>query len=480
MKYLKKINLKNFQSHKDTNIELDKGLNIIVGPSDTGKTAIIRGIKWVLYNEPSGDYFIREGETEASVTLEFSNGVKVKRLRTRSKNAYILYDTEGEEIVFEGFGTKVPQEIIDFISITKIPLDSSESNSINLGEQLEGAFLLSEKGSTRASAIGRLIGVNIIDDALKDTLRDVRNSNIKKKSINENIVKTQNELEAFDYLDGLQENIRKLDTIKEILDLKMELRKKLSESVQIYNNIKTEQKSLTDNIGRLSKISNLDKNISILEKKYSELKIYKKLNNKHKSTRLSIRNSNDILNKLKKLPDVEIYMSKIETFKTKREKLKNLKEKLDYNKKEKEKIKYIYNRLKDISYIDTNIGKIEDKSVRLKSLKNLSNKINSTYKSIIIGKKYIGKLSKVDEIDDILANTKTKVDFRDKLVKIYKNLNGIILKIQEQDKLLQETNKRKELILSEYEKLLETNGRCPFCLSEINDDKIKHIIDHHT
>lgn len=480
MKYLKKINLKNFQSHKDTNIELDKGLNIIVGPSDTGKTAIIRGIKWVLYNEPSGDYFIREGETEASVTLEFSNGVKVKRLRTRSKNAYILYNTEGEEIVFEGFGTKVPQEIIDFISINKIPLDSSESNSINLGEQLEGAFLLSEKGSTRASAIGRLIGVNIIDDALKETLRDVRNSNIKKKSINKNIVKTQNELETFDYLDGLQENVRKLDTIKEILDFKIQLREKLSKSVQIYNSIKTEQKSLTDHIGRLNKISNLDENLFILEKEYSKLKIYKKLNNKYKSTNLSIKTNNDILNKLKKLPEIEIYVSKIEIFKNKRGKLKNIKEKLNYNKKEKEKIKYIYNKLKDISYIDTNIGKIENKSMRLKSLKNLSNKISSTYKSITIGNKYIGNLSKVDEVDDILANTKTKVDFRNKLVKIYNDLNVVILKIKEQDNTLIETKKRKELILSEYEKLLENNGRCPFCLSEINDDKIKHIIDHHT
>ena len=73
MKYIKKVNLVNFQSHKDTTIEFDKGLNIIVGASDSGKTSILRGIKWALYNDPSGDYFIREGESECSVTIYFSD-----------------------------------------------------------------------------------------------------------------------------------------------------------------------------------------------------------------------------------------------------------------------------------------------------------------------------------------------------------------------------------------------------------------------
>ena len=183
MKYLKTVILENFQSHKHCVIDFNEGLNVIVGPSDSGKSAIIRGIKWALYNEPSGDYFIREGERECSVTLQFSDNTKVKRIRGKSKNIYILIKNDGEEIKFEGFGTSVPQEIIDEIQIKKIPLDSNDSTYINLGEQLEGPFLLSEKTSTRASAIGRLIGVNIVDDALKEALRDLRNRSSKRKNL---------------------------------------------------------------------------------------------------------------------------------------------------------------------------------------------------------------------------------------------------------------------------------------------------------
>ena len=120
MKYLKTVILENFQSHKYSTIDFCEGLNVILGPSDSGKSAIIRGIKWALYNEPSGDYFIREGEREASVTLIFNDKTKLTRLRSRSKNSYILYKKNGEEIKFEGFGTSVPQEIIEEIGIKKI------------------------------------------------------------------------------------------------------------------------------------------------------------------------------------------------------------------------------------------------------------------------------------------------------------------------------------------------------------------------
>ena len=133
MKYLKTVILKNFQSHKYSVIEFDRGLNVIVGPSDTGKSSIIRAIKWALYNEPSGDYFIRKGETDVEVSLLFSDGTKIKRYRSRSKNQYILYDKLGEEIKYEGFGLGVPEEIIEKIGIEKIYLDSDETNSINLG-----------------------------------------------------------------------------------------------------------------------------------------------------------------------------------------------------------------------------------------------------------------------------------------------------------------------------------------------------------
>ncbi|MCG4585937.1 AAA family ATPase, partial [Anaerosalibacter bizertensis] len=86
MKYIKKVVLENFQSHKYTELEFDEHLNVIVGPSDQGKSAIIRGIKWALFNEPSGNFFIREGANDCSVTVIFNDNTKIKRYKSKSKN----------------------------------------------------------------------------------------------------------------------------------------------------------------------------------------------------------------------------------------------------------------------------------------------------------------------------------------------------------------------------------------------------------
>src|SRR5699024_512 len=105
--------------------------------SDSGKTAILRGIRWALYNDPSGDYFIREGAYQCSVTIVFSDNTKVKRYRSKNKNVYYLYDESDNEFKFEGFGTSVPDEIIEATGIKKILLDKDVSKSFNISDQLE-------------------------------------------------------------------------------------------------------------------------------------------------------------------------------------------------------------------------------------------------------------------------------------------------------------------------------------------------------
>ena len=50
---IKKISIKNFQSHINTEIELDPEVTIVTGDSNAGKTSVIRAIKWVLGEQSS-------------------------------------------------------------------------------------------------------------------------------------------------------------------------------------------------------------------------------------------------------------------------------------------------------------------------------------------------------------------------------------------------------------------------------------------
>ena len=84
-KQIKQLRLKNFQSHEDTVLDFVPGLNVLLGNSDTGKSAIVRAIRWLFYNEPAGDEFLQRGKSLVEVEAEFYDGSRLKRSRERGK-----------------------------------------------------------------------------------------------------------------------------------------------------------------------------------------------------------------------------------------------------------------------------------------------------------------------------------------------------------------------------------------------------------
>ncbi|NLD49986.1 MAG: AAA family ATPase, partial [Clostridiaceae bacterium] len=217
---IKKVKIENFQSHENTELVFDKGLNVIVGPSDQGKSAVLRAIKWVLYNEPRGNEFIRQGTKGARVTIEISNGYTITRERTQSKNRYILEDAQGQSSIFEGFGNEVPLEIIKAHGIPKVVLDTDIRSNLNFGEQLEGPFLISESGALRAKAIGRLTGLHIIDKSIRDTAADLRRESQTGERLKDELKSIGERLEEYKDLEILEGNLVKSEeVIRSIEDL---------------------------------------------------------------------------------------------------------------------------------------------------------------------------------------------------------------------------------------------------------------------
>ena len=116
---IKSLKLINFQSHRETKINFHKGLTVILGQTDQGKSAIIRALKWVLYNEPRGTDFITAGSKYCRVELEMEDGSIIIRERDGQRNRYILKQN-GQEQIFEGFGNTVPFEIVKAHGIPKV------------------------------------------------------------------------------------------------------------------------------------------------------------------------------------------------------------------------------------------------------------------------------------------------------------------------------------------------------------------------
>ncbi|MFB4211194.1 AAA family ATPase [Shouchella sp. JSM 1781072] len=167
------VRLENFQSHLDTKIEFSNGLNVVVGQSDSGKTAVLRGVRWALFNQPRGTDFLKVGADFVRVTLVLANGATIVRERTSSKNRYIIKKEEEEDLVLEGFGSIVPEEVMNAHQMRPFRIDADHEWQLQVSQQLEGPFLLEQTGSIRAKTIGRMSGAHYLDMAIRDTSKDV-------------------------------------------------------------------------------------------------------------------------------------------------------------------------------------------------------------------------------------------------------------------------------------------------------------------
>jgi DNA repair protein SbcC/Rad50 len=166
MKYIKSIHLTGFQSHVSSSLDLHPGMNMIVGPSNSGKSAVQRGIRWATHNEPLGDGYINKTVGEADCSMLMSDGSKISRRRGK-ENTYQVNAT-----IFQGFGTKVPDEVIAATGMPKAVF-GEEPVWLNYASQLSPPFLLDSTSGQAARVLGKLAGTEDLDIAGKLTNSDL-------------------------------------------------------------------------------------------------------------------------------------------------------------------------------------------------------------------------------------------------------------------------------------------------------------------
>jgi len=157
---IKSLKLKNFQSHKLTKLNFDKGVNVIIGSSDSGKSSIIRAINWIVNNKPSGDAFKSHWSKKVFAKLSFKDVVVV---RAKGKgNIYKIGDD-----TYNSFGQSVPEDVQRVINF----------NDSNIQYQMDNPFLLSLSPGETARYVNKVVDLDVIDIGLKNissTLRKER------------------------------------------------------------------------------------------------------------------------------------------------------------------------------------------------------------------------------------------------------------------------------------------------------------------
>lgn len=275
-KYITSVTLKNFQAHKDTTIQFDKGLNIIVGESNNGKTSILRGILWAIDNQPLGNDFIMAGENDCSVTINFSDGTYIERGRTVKNTGYyqIRYiDDNGKYIdqTYRGFTNAVPVEVSNVHQMPKVNITKDIETHLNVLSQLDGPFLLTESPLVKASAIGRITGTHVIDAAIKESNKTIQSNRKLTKSYSEDLQQKENERKQLPDIKSMEAFAKKYAYIVKYITKLNDSVIKLNANLQQINQYQQQMMQEKERCERLKKVAALLPIIQTAKDKFNKV-----------------------------------------------------------------------------------------------------------------------------------------------------------------------------------------------------------------
>jgi exonuclease SbcC len=191
---INKLEIQNYESHKHTILEFVPDINIIVGQTDSGKSAIRRSLNWIINNKPAGDSFRTYDSDNTTIILNDN----IKRIKGK-ENKYIFNNQE-----YKAFGQNVPEVI-------KKELNFSD---INIQKQLDTPFLLSNSAGDVAKYLNKIVNLDIIDTTLSKIEQKKRYHKNKIEYLKNDLEKHNNQLDEYNNLDNLEKKLEELEYVQ--------------------------------------------------------------------------------------------------------------------------------------------------------------------------------------------------------------------------------------------------------------------------
>jgi DNA repair exonuclease SbcCD ATPase subunit len=218
--------IRGFQSHEETTISFHPNLNCIIGATDSGKSSILRALRLVIENKPSGNSFIRNGFDTASVEVSFSDTTV-----SRNKGATNSYVIDGE--VLKAFGQSVPDTVAN-----KLRIDPD----LSIQKQSSPYFLLGNTESERAKLVDSFCDISLaslsVANARRNALRADKQADSLRVSLTPLKAK-QGALNTFaenkELVDRIERGATKLDTVSKTVTSLTELQARYQKSNATYN-----------------------------------------------------------------------------------------------------------------------------------------------------------------------------------------------------------------------------------------------------
>ena len=470
---LKSLKLKNFRKFKDSLIEFPDGVTGVVGLNGAGKSTIFEAIAWVLYGSvaarTSADQIKRENAEHSDpcrVELGFIFGddkYRVVREMSGKSLATSASATINGKLVANG------AEIVSKFIQKKLGMDFKSFYTSIFAKQKELNALSSMNASERRPLILRMLGIDALDDIIKEIKFDKRNKDAVIDGLGQDLVDKNGRNKT----DVYQNEIKNLEQKKDDLDL---LLKKSTENITIA---KKEVEALERRyVNAKKEYEKIQKNKEKLTEKKTLFESMEKLREEIKQLQSKIKDRQQSIEKQQK---------KIKAFKNLEAEIKTTESNLS--------------KAEDAT--ETIIKKIERKKTLIKSIEEAVTDIDSKRKKIekigsdakcptcerVLGDQYTALIQKFDEEkqkkdkekESFLKTLKTEQNEYERLSReqraLQKKRNYLQTQLREKERIdttiknvLTEIN-REEKEIEDKEKQLMKIGKVEFNLNEYESVK---------
>lgn len=259
--------LHNIQKHKDLHLTLSPGVNCIYGETDSGKTSIIRGLAWCLFNDGNTDALLHYGEKVATVTCTIDEH---KLIRTGgTKNTYAF---DGE--TFTSFRNGVPEVISKFLNMS----------TISVQMRRDPPFMVYYKASEVAEQFSEMLDLNEIQISINNIKQMVKNKQTE--------------------LDDLIQQKKEVDDEIERLQEIAEAERRFSDIRLLFDKQETAERRAVEATGLLETAQNLTARINTFKNVANALKAVNTIQDTQQRLTNIKTSANNLKTALKKMVDI--------------------------------------------------------------------------------------------------------------------------------------------------------------------------------
>lgn len=210
------LRVRGFQRHADLTIEFDPKVTAIVGRSGSGKSAILRALRWIATNRPGGDAFVRWGSKRCVAELTV-DGRTLKRKRRSGTNTYHL---DGK--AFKAIGSGVPSEVADLLNL----------DAINWQGQFDAPFWFGRSAGEVSRELNAIVNLGLIDRTLAGVAASLRKAKATAEVVADRLRDAKAAADGLAWAEEADADLRAVEELGERLEEKRLKRARIADQVE--------------------------------------------------------------------------------------------------------------------------------------------------------------------------------------------------------------------------------------------------------